>query len=59
MNSKSNTIPVIKYANRAYLFDNSGKQQVLIAEIAEGFLQIKSDNIPNWFIDYVIPYYQH
>jgi predicted ABC-type ATPase len=49
----------IKYADRAYLFDNSGKQQVLIAEISEGVLQIKSDNIPNWFINYVLPHYQN
>lgn len=54
-----NLYKAIKYSNRAYLFDNSGKQQVLIAEISEGVLQIKADNIPNWFIKYVLPHYQN
>lgn len=49
----------IRHANRAFLFDNSGKQQVLIAEISEGVLQIKADIIPNWFLKYVLPHYKN
>lgn len=48
----------IKCANRTYLFDNSGKDLILVAEIFEEILQIKTDKIPNWFIKYVLPYFQ-
>jgi predicted ABC-type ATPase len=53
-----NLYPAIKNVDRAYLFDNSGKQPFLIAEISEAILQIKSDHSPNWFINYVLPHYQ-
>lgn len=42
---------------RAYLFDNSGKKQVMIAELYDGALELKTDKVPKWFIDYVLPYY--
>ena len=40
----------IRYSNRAYIFDNSGSQQVFVAEITEGHqLELKTEKIPNWF----------
>lgn len=53
-----NLFPAIQLVHRAYLFDNSGKSLVLIAEIFEGALQLKVNNPPQWFIDSVLPYYQ-
>ncbi len=35
-----NLYQAIKYSNRAYLFDNSGKQQVLIAEYLKEFYKL-------------------
>jgi predicted ABC-type ATPase len=42
---------------RVYFFDNSGKEQKLIAEIYNGVMEIKTNDLPNWFINYVLPYY--
>lgn len=42
---------------RAYLFDNSGKKQVMVAELYNGAMELKTDAPPKWFIDYVLPYY--
>ncbi len=53
-----NLYPAILNSNRAFLFDNSGKKFVLIAEIYEGALKLKVDNPPQWFMDYVLPHYQ-
>jgi len=42
----------IRYANRAYVFDNSGdnKKHTWLAEITDGKeLELKSDQIPAWF----------
>lgn len=40
----------IRYSNRAYIFDNSGQQQVFVAEITDGHaMELKSGRIPNWF----------
>lgn len=50
-----NLYPAIKTVDRAYLFDNSGKEQKLIAEVFEGILQLKVSSVPKWFMDYVIP----
>ena len=55
----NNLHKAIKCANRTYLFDNSGKEQILIAEIFEDILQLKTDQIPNWFIQYVLPYFRN
>ena len=55
----NNLHKAIKCANRTYLLDNSGKEQILIAEIFEDILQLKTDQIPNWFIKYVQPYFQN
>ena len=45
----------IKYSNRAYLFDNSGTNQVFLAEITEGkTIETKQEPLPNWFKTYVL-----
>jgi predicted ABC-type ATPase len=47
----------IKLSDRAYIFDNSGKESLYVAEITNGEdveLQCKTDEVPNWFIKYVI-----
>lgn len=48
---------IIKLSDRAYLFDNSGKESLFVAEITNGEdveLQCSTDKVPNWFIKYVI-----
>lgn len=55
----SNLFAAIQQADRAYLFDNSGKHLNLIAEVFNGSLQIKHDNLPQWFIDYVVVHYNN
>jgi predicted ABC-type ATPase len=57
-NTLKNLFPAIKLSNRAYLFDNSGKKLELFAEVSEGALQLKVNNPPQWFIKFVLPYYQ-
>jgi predicted ABC-type ATPase len=52
-----NLYKAIKFSDRAFLFDNSGTKIEMIAEISNGALQIKADNIPDWFIKYVLPNY--
>ena len=48
-------LDAIKQTNRTYIFDNSGINQVFIAEITNGTdLQFANDDIPNWFQKYVI-----
>jgi len=43
-------LEAIRYSNRAYIFDNSGQQQIFIAEITDGhILQLRSEQIPHWF----------
>ena len=45
----------IKYANRAYLFDNSGRSKRFIASINNGYeLDIQIDTVPEWFEKYVM-----
>jgi predicted ABC-type ATPase len=40
----------IKLTNRAYIFDNSGENAVLFAEITDGKkFEIKSSRVPRWF----------
>lgn len=47
----------LPHCYRAYLFDNSGKEQLLIAEVYKGTMELKTEKLPNWFIEYVLPYY--
>jgi predicted ABC-type ATPase len=46
-----NLLPeAIKYTNRAYIFDNSSEQPILLAEITNGkHLELKAEVIPIWF----------
>ncbi len=40
----------VSHTDRAYIFDNSGRERVLIAEVTAGdMLEMKSDGMPNWF----------
>ena len=40
----------IRETDRAYVFDNSENKQIWIAEITGGTgIEIKSDELPNWF----------
>lgn len=48
---------VLPHCYRAYLFDNSGKQSVLLAELYKDAMELKTDKLPNWFIKHVLPYY--
>jgi hypothetical protein len=47
----------IRHSNRAYVFDNSGHNdsQTWLAEITDGqTLEIKTDQIPAWFVKFVL-----
>lgn len=40
----------VAYADRAYIFDNSGAERVWIAEVSRGNeIEIKTDQMPAWF----------
>ncbi|MFN3299486.1 MAG: hypothetical protein ACK41Z_04760 [Sediminibacterium sp.] len=52
-----NLYPAIKLADKVYLFDNSEKKSELIVEIENGKMKINSNSLPNWFYEYVMPYY--
>ena len=40
----------VRCSNRAYIFDNSGREHVWLAEITEGKqLEMKSSQMPSWF----------
>lgn len=44
-----------KYANRAYIFDNSGNQLLWVAEITDNeSLEIKTNAVPLWFKKYLL-----
>lgn len=49
---------VLPLCYRVYLFDNSGKKQFLVAELYNGAMELKTDSPPQWFMNYVLPYYQ-
>ena len=45
----------IKLSDRAYLFDNSGTEHKLVAEITDGKdMRFNPSFIPNWFDKYVL-----
>jgi predicted ABC-type ATPase len=48
-----NLLPAaIAASNRAYIFDNSGADLVLLAEVTDGTdLEFKADEVPDWFMD--------
>lgn len=40
----------VSYADRAYIFDNSGHERIWIAEVTNGVeIEIKTDQMPAWF----------
>lgn len=40
----------VSYANRAYIFDNSGAERVWVAEVTDGIeIEMKTDEMPAWF----------
>lgn len=49
---------LLPHCYRAYLFDNSGKSPLLVAELCGGYMELKTNDPPAWFLDYVLPYYQ-
>lgn len=45
----------VKSTNRAYIFDNSGEESVLIAEITDAEdVELKTYTIPLWFKTYIL-----
>ncbi|MET3133490.1 putative ABC-type ATPase [Oxalobacteraceae bacterium GrIS 1.11] len=43
-------LEAVSYSDKAYIFDNSGRQQVQVAEVSDGeMLEMKTEQMPNWF----------
>jgi predicted ABC-type ATPase len=49
-----NLLDAIKLSDRAYVYDNSGEEVVLIAEFNAGILTLHVDEVPQWFDKYVL-----
>ncbi|MBK9737483.1 MAG: hypothetical protein IPO92_22035 [Saprospiraceae bacterium] len=49
---------VLPLCYRAYLFDNSGKNIQMIAEVYQGSMSLHTDCPPKWFLNYVLPHYK-
>jgi predicted ABC-type ATPase len=50
----------IRASNRAYVFDNSTRDRIWLAEITEGStLELKTSEITAWFKHYVLDRLQH
>lgn len=48
-------LKAIKLAERAFIFDNSGTQDIWLAEVTpNGDIQLKEENLPDWFYRSVI-----
>jgi predicted ABC-type ATPase len=47
---------VVMTTDRAYIFDNSGNASILVAEVTSGVdvKVIDPDNVPNWFVKYLL-----
>ena len=53
--SLNHLVDAIRATNRAYIFDNSGAEATLIAEVTAGKkVKIKNSNVPVWFRKYVL-----
>jgi predicted ABC-type ATPase len=55
--SLENLKDAVVHTDRAFLFDNSGEQSKLLAEIINGkevTLEVDAAQLPNWFIDYML-----
>lgn len=51
--SLDNILPLLKLCDRAYFFDNSTEQWVLLAEYEAPVLHIQQEDIPVWFYQHV------
>lgn len=49
-----NLLPALLLVDKAYIFDNSGSKMELVAEVVNGTIEILTNDVPNWFIEYVI-----
>ncbi len=53
--SLDNLLGAIRMTNRAFIFDNSGAEAILVAEITDGnAVEIKNSNVPVWFRKHVL-----
>lgn len=55
--SLENLKEAVTQTDRAFLFNNSGEQSKLLAEITEGkhvTLEVDAAQLPNWFINYLV-----
>jgi len=53
--SLDNLLDAIKVSNRAYIFDNSGKDSLLFVEITDATIfKFKGGEVPMWFEEYVL-----
>ncbi len=54
-----NLISAIEVCDKSYLFDNSGDKLEMIARIVEGKLKllVEPEELPHWFIQYVLRHY--
>jgi len=60
INTLNNLINMIEYVDKCYLFDNSSDIEFkLIAKIEQNqlLLEIEPNELPNWFVEYVLKYY--
>jgi len=49
-NSLGLLVDAVMFADRAYIFDNSGHERVWIAEVTSGVeIEVKTDRMPAWF----------
>ncbi|WP_395761867.1 hypothetical protein [Elizabethkingia anophelis] len=49
----NNLLPALMLVDKAYLFDNSTSEMDLFAEVEKGQINILSEKIPYWFVEYV------
>jgi predicted ABC-type ATPase len=58
-NALENLILMIENVDKCYLFDNSSEEFKLVAKISDNNLklEVEPDELPNWFIRYVLKYY--
>lgn len=53
--SLDNLLPAIRATSRAFIFDNSGAEATLIAEVTDGKkVEIKNSNVPAWVKRYLL-----
>lgn len=50
----NNLFPALLLADKAYLFDNSTDKMELVAEAENGQIEILTNRVPNWFVQYVV-----